>query len=173
MFDPNHPTRAIRGVPGYAGDSAAEVAYGAVSAEYWAKSFGSTVAKHEWSWPTPDSFDGAEQVPYLRGYSEERAIERIKDAGFKPVAYPIKCGSGGVPGNVAYYGPQYAKAGQDVYYCLSNGKPLTTAPKPKPKPKPDPTKTTPTPAPTKPTTKVTPLPGQGTTPKKKKIKPIH
>ena len=131
MFNPDHPTTAIRGVPGFAGDSAANDAYGAVSSIFWAKSFGSTVAEHQWSWPNADSVSNGQFVPSVVGYAEGDAVQRLKDAGFKPVQYPIECGSDKIPGIVAYNGPQYAAPGSTVYYCLSNGKQLNSAPKPK------------------------------------------
>ena len=130
MFNPDHPTKAIRGVPGFPGDSAANDAYGAVSSIFWAKSFGSTVAKKRWSWPSPYSVTNGQQVPQLRGYSAGDATQRLKDAGFKGVQYPIECGSNVPPGFVAYNGPDYAAPGSTVYFCMSNGKPLSSPPAP-------------------------------------------
>lgn len=131
MINPDNPTKPIRGVPGFAGDTAASAAYGAVSSIFWAKSFGSTVAKNKWSWPSPYSVTNGQQVPNVRGDSADDATRRLKDAGFKPVEYSIQCGSNIPPGYVAYNGPDYATPGTTVYYCLSNGNPLTaSAPKP-------------------------------------------
>jgi membrane peptidoglycan carboxypeptidase len=180
MFDPNSPTHSIRGVPGFPGAQAAKDAYGSVSSVFWAKSFASTVTKHSWSWPTANSFDGAEQVPSVRGRSVDDAVQRLKDAGFKPEEYPIHCGSGVIPGFVAFAGPGYAAKGDTVYYCVSDGKSLVSRPKPRvvtpPKNNTPPTTTPPTtpPTTTPPTTttppKTTPpkaTPPKATPPKKK------
>jgi membrane peptidoglycan carboxypeptidase len=169
MFNPNSPTKAIRGVPGYPGDSASVVAYGAVSAKYWAKSFGSTVTQNSWSWPTADSFDGAEQVPSVLGRSVDDAVQRITDAGFKPVEYPVKCGSRVIPGFVAYVGPGYAAKGDTVYYCVSDGKTPVSRPRPRVVVQPRPKTTTPAtpPTPTPPVKTTPPTPTKTTPPPKK------
>ena len=170
MFDPDSPTHPIRGVPGFPGTQAALDAYGSASSVFWSKSFASTVTQHQWSWPTAESFDGAEQVPSVTGDSVDTAVQQLKAAGFKPVEYPIRCGSNVVPDFVAYAGPGYAAKGDTVYYCVSDGKGLVTPPKPKVVTKPKP-KTTPTPTttPTKPTP--TPTKAPPTTPPTKKKKP--
>ena len=61
----------------------------------------------------------------MKGYSTDEATQRLKNAGFKPVEYPIECGSNIPPGYVAYNGPGYAAPSSEVYYCVSNGNPLT------------------------------------------------
>jgi membrane peptidoglycan carboxypeptidase len=108
--------------------------FGAYSAAIWVAALQPYLSDKNWVWPDPAQIPNATQVQTFNiiGQPENQAIDSIKAQGFKPVRYPIDCGGPSIPGNVNFVGPGYAIAGQNVYYCLSNGKPLTTAPKPTP-----------------------------------------
>jgi membrane peptidoglycan carboxypeptidase len=117
--------------------------FGAYGATYWINAL-SPYLKTGWAWPQQNAIAGALPTPTnLIGMSAGDASTAIKAAGFNPVQYPVACGSSVPQSFVAYAGPTYALPGATVYYCLSSGNPLKTAPPPPKKTTPPPSKTPP------------------------------
>lgn len=132
MFDPAHTSRTLN-IPGVF-NSGTDI-FGAYAGTYWLAAYGNYISKTAWSWPSPDSIKDGRSVPSVVGRTESDAVNILKGAGFKPKPYPISCGSNILEGLVAYSGPGMAKPGSTVYYCLSNGKRLSSPPPKKTNPK--------------------------------------
>ncbi len=130
VFNFTNPTQTVD-IPGL-GQNTSDT-FGAYSATLWINALGSYVGSKSWDWRQPDSIDGAQQVPSVVGQTPADAIPQLTALGFKPVEYPIECGSNLPPGVIAYNGPGYAvpnSSKSTVYYCVSNGKQLVTPPPP-------------------------------------------
>ncbi|MGI8880485.1 MAG: transglycosylase domain-containing protein, partial [Jatrophihabitans sp.] len=125
MVNVDHPTATLQ-IPG--NNSAGDDIFGAYSAQYWIAAYGKYVASQSWHWPSADDIPNGQQVQSVVGQTESEAVSNLKQQGFKPVAYPIPCGSNYFQGTVAYDGPQVAAPGATIYYCMSNGKPLSQPP---------------------------------------------
>ncbi|MCW2525922.1 MAG: ponA [Pseudonocardiales bacterium] len=131
----DNPTSDVR-IPGVAATSSTSEFFGAYAAQYWIGSFGKKLAATPWFWPAANAIAGASPVPSVVGSTPVAAATTLTNAGFKPVQYPIACGGKGIPGVINYSGPEYAPKGSEVYYCVSNGKPLISAPAAAPAPVP-------------------------------------
>jgi membrane peptidoglycan carboxypeptidase len=125
MYDPAHTSRTLN-IPGVF-NSGTDV-FGAYAGTYWIAAYGPYITAHPWYWPSPNDIPDGQPVPSVVGRTESQAVQILKDAGFKPVQYPILCGSNQPFGFVSYNGPGIAARGATVYYCMSNGKRLITPP---------------------------------------------
>lgn len=128
MYNVSHPSATLI-INGQA--HAATDTFGAYAATYYLAAYGKYIGAQSWHWPNPDDVPNGVQVQSVVGQTESEAIQNLKNQGFKPVAYPIACGSNYLQGTVAYNGPQVAAPGSTVYYCMSNGKSLYQPPPPK------------------------------------------
>ncbi len=127
MYNVDHPsaTLHIKGVY----NSGTDI-FGAYAANYYLAAYGKYLGAQTWHWPSASDIPNGTQVQSVVGKSESEAVQNLKDQGFKPVAYPIPCGSNYLQGTVAYDGPQIAAPGATVYYCMSNGKSIYIPPPP-------------------------------------------
>ncbi|MEP6852720.1 MAG: transglycosylase domain-containing protein [bacterium] len=123
------PISTVR-IPGVKRTESTSEFFGAYAAQYWIGSFGKGLRDTSWQWPSADDITGAEATPDVVGKTREDAEKKIREAGFKPVEYPIECGGPHIPGTVNFSGPAQATPGSTVYYCISNGKTLNTPPPP-------------------------------------------
>lgn len=126
----DHPTTTID-LPGNINTQSATETFGSFASKYWISSFKPALEKTSWQWEDPSQVPGSGgNVPPVQGMLPDAAQQRLREAGYRPVQYPIDCGSNYPSGVVAYSGPPVAALGSSITYCVSNGKSLKYAPVP-------------------------------------------
>jgi membrane peptidoglycan carboxypeptidase len=136
LVNPHNPKQTVHDLPHLPGNWVGQDIFGAYASTYWLAAYGPAL-RHKWTWPSPSAVPGGRSVPSVTGDHRERAISRLRQAGFKVAVFPVPCGSDRSPGTVAYQQPPRANPGAVVTICLSSGDaPYVYVPPPPPPPAP-------------------------------------
>lgn len=133
LFNIDNPIKPLTGIPNMSDDLAGHLT-GAFAAGVWTQALAPHLQTQSWTWPDPNAIDGAVPVPSVIGQTTDDAKAQLTQAGFKPVPYPIFCGSNVPYGAIAFQSATVAPPGSQITLCISNSQTpyIYTPPPPKP-----------------------------------------